>query len=169
VSGRPTRASALSTAKEGAILGDQWNEIGVAHTTEAASAVHSTVSFFIFSSLQVSKNIILFRLVDQSSLVDWNAAKGVSAAQCPSATASPLVGCFYPSVTVSGCNTLRTTLTSPNIDPEFGAARTAFHEQRRRAEAFALESGRAFWQLTDAMRLGSADVLCIKVARSSAA
>jgi hypothetical protein len=72
---------------------------------------------------------------------------------------------FYPSVTVSGQNTLRTTPTSPNIHSKFGAARTASHEQRRTAAAFALESGRAFWQLTDAMRLGSADASWVKRGR----
>jgi hypothetical protein len=76
VSGRPTRASALSTARDGVVFGDQCNEIGVAHSTEAATAVHSTVSFFIVSSLQVSRSIIWFPLVDQSSLVDWNAEEG---------------------------------------------------------------------------------------------
>ena len=34
-------------------LGDQCNEIGVAHSMEAASAVQATVSRFIASSLQV--------------------------------------------------------------------------------------------------------------------
>jgi hypothetical protein len=41
--------------KAGIVLGDQRNEIGVAHSTEAASATQITLSFFIVSSLQAPK------------------------------------------------------------------------------------------------------------------
>ena len=53
--------------------------------------------FLIRTLAEVSRNVILCQLVDRSSLVDWNAAKGVSPARCPTAIASPVVRCFYPS------------------------------------------------------------------------
>ena len=50
VSGRPIRASARSTNSTDVVSGDQRNEIGVAHSTEAANATPATFSFFIVSS-----------------------------------------------------------------------------------------------------------------------
>jgi len=138
VSGHPTRASALSTAREGVVLGDECNEIGVAHSTEAASAVHSTVGFFIASSLQVSRKhntvpacppIKFGRLECGQGRLGGTMSLRYRIASGPMFLSGRFVNSrtrqirhllkeamiSNARVTVSGRNTLRTTPTSPNI------------------------------------------------------
>jgi hypothetical protein len=47
VSGRPTRASAVSTDNDGDLAGDQWTESGAAQKTAAAVIIPKVVTLFI--------------------------------------------------------------------------------------------------------------------------
>lgn len=116
----------------------------LAHSAEAVSAVHSTVSFFIASSLQVSRKhntVPPCRPIKFGRLECGQGRPGGTMSLCYRIASRPM---FLSERNCVWLNTLRATPTSPNIHPAFGAARTAFYERLRTVAAFALEAA-AVW------------------------